>query len=144
MLLIFGFIDIKTLIKEEYRNKIGERFNFDLSYLENETELSALIQEAEAQLSLCPCCGSKQVRIRYYYRYDTRYPYRTGMAGDIIVRAHPHVVYAECAETLKSLASQITACTIRTHKYSAEDNEADFRGALRLIVETWNRRPDNN
>jgi len=59
--------------------------------------------------------------------------------GHFIMVKHPHEVHATCPRDQRPVPV-VKGCGMRTMTWYAEDNEVDFKEALRLVVETWNRR----
>ena len=123
---------MKTTLKRDWDTEpktcqINRRFQ--LGALENEAEITAIIQEAEALLESCFHCGGKPM-ICYAFAPGDEFPKRIDFDTGVAVTEHPHKLYGGC-----------NICGIRTQKWHAEDDEADFKEALRLIVEAWNRRP---
>ena len=106
---------MKTSIKEQYS---GTCSYYRLDMLENESEITALIQCEDGALLPCPCCGQPSI---IGYSYCTETP------------LHPHHLQGKCSDI---------ACGIQTKEWYAEDNEADFMETVRLICTAWNRRPE--
>ena len=125
---------MKTLIKEKWLTA-GAEYEFPeycLRHLENEAELTVLIQEAEKMLSPCAHCGAKGY---IEYGYLTKwYPPMRNPSGK-----HPHELYVRC-DGHRGLEME-DRCGMEGRKIYAEDDEADFKEALRVIVKAWNRRP---
>ena len=107
--------------------------------LENEAEITALIQEVETALKPCPCCGKKHPRIRYSYVHEAKYPIKDA-SGDVVFQEYPHLLYAECPRPHQNPELVDKGCGIRTQDWHAADDEADFRKVLHLIADTWNKR----
>jgi hypothetical protein len=110
---------VKSHIWEErkaYSDSFSAKYVFELADMENESELAALINDAQATLLLCPHCGCKKIKIWYTFH-------------PMIRKVLEHGVFAKCDE-----------CHIGTPTVHADDNEADFKEALRMICNTWNRR----
>ena len=114
---------MKTLINEIEIHSIED--------LKNGAILKALIEEAEKKMSPCAHCGRKHPRIVYIF-CPPELP-------STIHKDHPHRLYGSCW-THKD--DTVTGdCEMQGKVWYAEDNEADFKEALRLIIEAWNRRP---
>jgi len=133
---------MKTTVKED----LGYT-PFTVHDLENEAEITALIKEAEAVLMPCPCCGREHPVICYSYQPDLRFPHSVlhnedTNRAELVMTCNPHVLYAECPRPHQMPISVDKGCGIRTQKWHALDDEADFKEALRLIIEAWNRRPN--
>ena len=116
---------------------------FNASDLENEKEITTFIQEVEATLLPCAHCGRLYPRIRYTYRQDDKYPcLKEPNNTAVVFKELPHELYAECPrEHQKPEPVGVgCGCGIRTQEWHAEDDETDFKKALQLIAEAWNRR----
>ena len=125
---------LNTTIKEEWRIAGADHQfpEYCLRHLENEASLTVLIQEVEKTLFPCAHCGAKG-RIEYGY-LPKYYPYMRNPSGK-----SPHELYVLC-DGHRGVESE-DRCGMEGRRIYAEDNEADFREALRLIVKAWNRRP---
>ena len=110
--------------------------------IENAAELLALIHEAQDQLLPCIHCGHTRPAINYYYRPGDTYPYKALPDGNVLIKEHPHEIYAKCCRRSIYEPSSVQGCGIRTTEWHAEDDDVDFKEALRLTVEVWNRRPN--
>ena len=122
---------MKTTLKKYFETEtktyqINRRFQ--LGALENEAEIGALIHDAEVLLKSCIHCGWESM-ICYAFAPGDMFAKIMVPGPGVVATEHPHKLYAGCNK-----------CGIRTQKWHAEDNEADFKEALRLIVEAWNRR----
>jgi len=132
---------MKTLIKAKCR--VEGNPSYCLWQLENEAEITALIQEAEPLLSQCTHCGAKSV-IMYFYNPDKTHPRVTKYSEEpnkieMVMFPYPHELYAQCGA--RKGTHDEDACELKGKVWYAEDDEADFKEALRRIVKTWNRRP---
>ena len=102
-------------------------------------EIPALIQEAEATLKPCPSCGKKHPCIRYFYVRGVTHPIKS-TSGDVVFKEYPHLLYVECPRPHQNPESVNEGCGYRTEDWRAADDEVDFRKALHLIADTWNKR----
>ena len=104
---------MKTIVKKD----LGYTLTcYSTHELESEIELSALNRETENLLKECIHCGNGGTEVTHIFHPDW---------------GSPHELYAKCPK-----------CGIRTQEWHAEDTEEDFKEALRLIVEAWNKRPE--
>ena len=80
------------------------------------------------------------MQIRYRFHPCNKLPVLIRHASpkgvEVIAVEHPHEVHVICPPISGGLD-----CEIRSKSWFAQDDEADFKEALRLIVEAWNRRP---
>jgi len=112
---------MKTLIKEH--TDITIQTTLDLA---NGVTLKSLIDDAEKSLLPCAHCGRERPRIIHIFVPEH-------------IPNHPHRLYAICWAHKDDTVTGI--CEMQSKTWYAEDNEEDFKEALRLIVEAWNRRP---
>ena len=104
---------MKTTVKKE----LGYTLTcYSTHEIESEIGLSSPISEAEDLLKDCNHCGRGGIKVIHLFHPDW---------------GNPHELYVKCPK-----------CGIRTTEWFAEDTEEDFKEALRLIVEAWNRRPE--
>jgi len=96
---------------------------YSLHDMENEVEIASHIEAAKVLLKPCPCCGGLHLVVDYTFTTEDT-PCLVGVV-------QPHMLTARC-----------TDCGIRSKTWYAEDDEADFKEALRLLIEAWNRRPE--
>ena len=134
---------MKTTIKTTWRGEQSRKC-YPYNALENAEELTAIVNEYEALLQPCIHCGLEHPCIEYLYC-----PSNTIVPG----KKHPHKIHAHCWYSdmfLDSLPSDASGdsdkqlgCKIQTAVLYAEDddNYADLKEALRMIVAMWNRRP---
>ena len=125
---------MKTSIKADLRYTKPCRevqTGYYLQEIENEAEIQALIKEAEVTLKPCAHCGN-EAYIGYFF-----VPGNTGPR-----RVAPGSTEIKIVESPHSLQGRCSKCQIQTNEWHAEDNEEDFKEALRLITETWNKRPE--
>jgi len=113
-----------------------------LEDLENSEELSAILHEYRDQLSPCTHCGYKYPDIRYCYQPGNMLPHKILPSGELAMKEYPHEIYAVCSRRSIYQPPEEQGCNIRTQEWFAEDDESDFREALRRIVAAWNRRPE--
>jgi len=132
---------MNSKLKKEYQDITASSFELDV--LENEAEISALLHEVDVLLKPCAHCSNEHTRINYKFVPTYHAPHRASPGStEIVMKWHPHTLYAECPRAHQNPVSVDKGCGIRTQEWHAEDDEADFREALRLIVEAWNRRPE--
>jgi hypothetical protein len=117
--------NMKTLVKQDTNMNARHPKMCYLFELENEAEIAAIIQESEKMLRPCPCCGREHPEFDYVFTFNDT-PCLVGVV-------QPHRLNARCGSK--------EGCGLQSKTWYAEDNETDFREALRLIVEAWNRRP---
>ena len=111
---------MKTTIKKGKTEKVVLGIpKYSLYDLENEVEITTLIQEYEQSLQPCTHCGASEAAILYEYRSQA---------------SAPHIFYVGCKRFL---------CGIRTQEWCAVDDENndDIRDILSLVCSWWNRRP---
>ena len=136
---------MKTSLKEGIITGLSA---YGLANLANEAEIRKLIDDAQKQLLPCPCCELESPIIRYtfnpQYRATEVIKYSELIADcEMRVVEYPHTLYAECPRVHQKPETVDKGCGMRTQEWHAEDDEVDFKEALRLIVEAWNKRPSN-
>jgi len=87
--------------------------------------VDALVKEYEVSLNACTCCGAQPC---IAYEYLPNYSCEPG-------KRHPHLLRVKCP------ASMGDCKCVMTEKIAAEDDEADVREALRILVLMWNSLP---
>jgi hypothetical protein len=105
---------MKTRIKQG----VPVKPRYDITELENEAEIQALIDKTNAMLRPCDKCGSLHAEVFYYYS-----PSEDEKA--------PHRFRIQCR------------CLMQTHFDAARDNAESIMDALDFVFTLWNRSPDN-
>jgi len=88
-------------------------------------EVDVLVKEYADSLNVCTCCGAQP---RIAYEYLPNYSCEPG-------KKHPHLLHVECPPSMGDCKCGAT------EKIAAEDDEADVREALRILVLMWNSLP---
>jgi len=113
---------MKTTIKTNLDREDAERDTLPLWCLDNGDVLEVFIEEYVTMLHPCKHCGHTNPHIVYRY------------CPSVVVipgKKQPHRVSVICVD----------GCGVRTNDVYAEDDEADFKEALRMIAAMWNRQP---
>ena len=134
---------LNTTIKEEWRVTEFKNFEYPLRHLENEAELGAMIAEAEKILVTCAHCGANG-SVMYYYNPCKDFPRVAKYSEEpnkieMVMIPYPHALCVQCSGHRGEKFEN--RCEMRTKVWHAEDDEADFKEALRRVVNAWNRRP---